>query len=146
MPGVSKKGRLWAPDYFDRFVRNERHFENARYYIENNPVKAWLVGRPEDWPCSFSYGVESNNAGWEPALRDMIAQTPNPILQNLFGIHFARACLKTICMSESAGLPGTHLTSSPHRPSIPSRTCFGKPSASAPAMRRMPSVPAGGQA
>ncbi len=59
----SKKGRLWAPDYFDRFVRDERHFENARYYIENNPVKAWLVGRPEDWPYS-SATRGNDNAGW----------------------------------------------------------------------------------
>ena len=46
------KNRLWAPDYFDRYVRDEEHYANARFYIENNPVKARLVERPEDWPYS----------------------------------------------------------------------------------------------
>jgi putative DNA methylase len=44
--------QVWAPDYFDRFIRNERHYANAKYYIENNPVKARLVERPEDWAYS----------------------------------------------------------------------------------------------
>lgn len=42
-------GRLWAPDYFDRFIRNEDHFTRARHYIEQNPVKAGLAARAEDW-------------------------------------------------------------------------------------------------
>ena len=46
------RGTIWAPDYFDRFIRNGRHFGNAVAYIENNPVKAGFVERPEDW--SFS--------------------------------------------------------------------------------------------
>src|ERR1700678_1917721 len=44
-----KGGRIWSPDYFDRFVRDEVHYINAIYYIENNPVKARLVQKPEDW-------------------------------------------------------------------------------------------------
>jgi putative transposase len=46
------KARLWAPDYFDRFVRDEKHYVNARFYIEHNPVKARLVETPEAWPYS----------------------------------------------------------------------------------------------
>ena len=45
-------GRFWAADYFDRFVRDENHFERARHYIEMNPVKAGLVSRPEAWTHS----------------------------------------------------------------------------------------------
>jgi len=45
-------GRIWAPDYFDRYIRDNVHYETAKYYIENNPVKARLVGKPEDWPFS----------------------------------------------------------------------------------------------
>lgn len=41
--------RVWSPDYFDRYVRGEDHYTHAKYYIEYNPVKARLVGRPEDW-------------------------------------------------------------------------------------------------
>jgi REP element-mobilizing transposase RayT len=45
-------GRVWSPDYFDRFVRDEAHYANAIYYIEHNPVKARLVKAPEEWPYS----------------------------------------------------------------------------------------------
>jgi putative transposase len=44
--------KVWSPDYFDRYVRTEDHYAHARYYIEYNPVKARLVGKPEDWPYS----------------------------------------------------------------------------------------------
>jgi len=49
-------GRIWSPDYFDRFVRDEDHYVQAKYYIENNPVKAHLVERPEDWLYSSAAG------------------------------------------------------------------------------------------
>jgi REP-associated tyrosine transposase len=49
-------GRIWSPDYFDRFVRNEDHYVRTKYYIENNPVKAHLVGSPEDWLYSSAAG------------------------------------------------------------------------------------------
>ena len=42
--------RLWQEDYWDRFVRDERHFERVIHYIENNPVSACLVDRAELWP------------------------------------------------------------------------------------------------
>jgi REP-associated tyrosine transposase len=45
-------GSVWSLDYFDRFIRGDAHYGNAKYYIENNPVKARLVRRPEDWPFS----------------------------------------------------------------------------------------------
>jgi REP element-mobilizing transposase RayT len=48
-------GTVWAPDYYDRFVRNAEHYENAVSYIEWNPVKAALVRRPEDWIYSSAW-------------------------------------------------------------------------------------------
>jgi len=45
-----RQGAFWAPDYYDRFVRDAVHFESALAYIRNNPVKAGLVAVPEDWP------------------------------------------------------------------------------------------------
>ena len=45
-------GTLWQADYFDRFMRDESHFHRAMHYIENNPVKAGLCLKPEDWPFS----------------------------------------------------------------------------------------------
>lgn len=47
-----RKGRLWQPDYFDRFMRSEQQFEWTVAYIENNPVAAGLVQQPQDWRFS----------------------------------------------------------------------------------------------
>lgn len=49
---LGRDGRFWFPDYFDRYIRDERHFANAVHYIHQNPVKAGLVAKPEDWPFS----------------------------------------------------------------------------------------------
>lgn len=57
---LSRKGRFWARDFHDRFIRNEKHFHNACRYIHQNPVKAGLCGNPEDWPHS------SIGSGWNP--------------------------------------------------------------------------------
>jgi REP element-mobilizing transposase RayT len=48
----NSEGPVWARDYFDRYIRDERHYLNAVYYIENNPVKAGLVRLAEDWAYS----------------------------------------------------------------------------------------------
>jgi len=54
---LDQHGQFWMEDYFDRFVRNQKHFAAAVAYIENNPVKAGLCRRPEDWPfSSASFG------------------------------------------------------------------------------------------
>lgn len=45
-------GRFWYPDYFDRYVRDEKHFGNLVRYIHSNPVKAGLVRSAELWPFS----------------------------------------------------------------------------------------------
>jgi len=49
---LDRVGRFWQKEYFDRFIRNPRQFAGTVAYIENNPVKANLCDRPEDWPFS----------------------------------------------------------------------------------------------
>jgi REP element-mobilizing transposase RayT len=49
---LMRTGRFWAREPFDRYIRNDRHFQNAVRYIEDNPVKAHLCERPEDWRWS----------------------------------------------------------------------------------------------
>src|SRR5262245_2827503 len=46
---LGRQGRFWHPDFFDRYIRDEEHFQRAWQYIENNPVKAGLCARPQDW-------------------------------------------------------------------------------------------------
>ncbi|MCH2209431.1 MAG: transposase [Lentisphaerales bacterium] len=45
-------GTVWQKEYWDRFIRDENHLNKAISYILNNPVKAGLVAKPEDWPWS----------------------------------------------------------------------------------------------
>jgi putative DNA methylase len=52
---LGRKGEFWQPEPFDRYIRDEKHFKNAVSYIENNPVKAGLCGKPEDWRWSSAY-------------------------------------------------------------------------------------------
>jgi arylsulfatase A len=40
---------FWQREYFDRYIRNGKHFRAVVSYIEQNPVKAGLCARPEDW-------------------------------------------------------------------------------------------------
>jgi len=47
---LGRRGHFWAPDYFDRFIRDDRHFQAARRYIRANPVVPGLCATPEDWP------------------------------------------------------------------------------------------------
>ena len=39
---LGRKGPLWMRDYFDRLVRDDRHFANCVRYIRRNPAKAHL--------------------------------------------------------------------------------------------------------
>ena len=52
---LSREGQFWIEEYFDRYIRNQEHFERTVRYIENNPVKAGLCRRPEEWPYSSAF-------------------------------------------------------------------------------------------
>lgn len=56
-PSCTRQNKpLWQREYFDRFIRNEKYFNNVMNYIEENPLKAGLVNKKEDWMWS--------SAGW----------------------------------------------------------------------------------
>jgi REP element-mobilizing transposase RayT len=40
---------FWQDESFDRWVRDVGEFARLKHYIERNPVKAGLVGSPEEW-------------------------------------------------------------------------------------------------
>ena len=40
----------WQRDFFDHRLRNDESCEEKSAYIRDNPVRAGLVARPEDWP------------------------------------------------------------------------------------------------
>jgi putative transposase len=49
------KGQIWQPGFSEHCVRNADDYFAHKNYIWQNPVKARLVERAEDWPfCSAS--------------------------------------------------------------------------------------------
>ena len=52
---LNRTGQFWQHEPFDRYIRNRNHFVNVIKYIENNPVKAGLCEKPEDWKYSSAH-------------------------------------------------------------------------------------------
>jgi putative transposase len=42
--------RIWQPEYFDRYLGSAESYSEKWDYVEQNPVRAGLVERFEDWP------------------------------------------------------------------------------------------------
>ncbi|MEO8446332.1 MAG: transposase [bacterium] len=53
---LQRSGAFWNPENYDHIVRNQEEYEKIIKYILNNPVKANLVARPEDWKWSYLKG------------------------------------------------------------------------------------------
>ncbi|MFL6374536.1 MAG: REP-associated tyrosine transposase [Pyrinomonadaceae bacterium] len=58
---LSRTGKFWQHDFFDRYIRSTRHFSAVLRYIHNNPVKAGLCTRPEEW--EFSSACNASGVG-----------------------------------------------------------------------------------
>ena len=57
---LRRTGRFWMREYHDRCIRDENHLAVAVAYIRNNPVKAGLCERAEDWPWSSATGMRTS--------------------------------------------------------------------------------------
>jgi REP element-mobilizing transposase RayT len=53
---------FWQAESYDHWVRDNSESERIVTYIENNPIKAGLVERPEEYPWS-SAGSRGESAG-----------------------------------------------------------------------------------
>jgi putative transposase len=40
----------WQTDYFEHRLRNDENVDEKAHYIRMNPVRAGLVGTPQEWP------------------------------------------------------------------------------------------------
>jgi putative transposase len=55
---VERSGSLWQRDYFDRLVRDEKHFVNCVRYIRRNPEKAGISeGEFILWESEIARGI-----------------------------------------------------------------------------------------
>jgi putative transposase len=47
------KGISWQRNFFDHRIRNNDQDWNKSEYVFNNPVRAGLVGKAEEWPYTW---------------------------------------------------------------------------------------------
>ena len=59
---LRRVGPFWHREFFDRYIRDERHLEKAVLYIHGNPVAAGLAERAEDWPYGSARWVAAPDA------------------------------------------------------------------------------------
>ncbi len=56
---LGRTGPFWQAEGFDHWVRDSQEHERIVAYIDDNPVRAGLCGKPESWPWG-SLGEEAN--------------------------------------------------------------------------------------
>lgn len=56
---LNRKGSFWQDESFDHLVRNEASWIDKFEYIHNNPAKAGIVDRPEDYKFSSLVTIHS---------------------------------------------------------------------------------------
>jgi REP element-mobilizing transposase RayT len=50
---LGREGAFWQDESYDRVIRNHDEYARLVHYVLENPVKAGLVSRSEDWPWSY---------------------------------------------------------------------------------------------
>ncbi len=50
---LGREGAFWQHESYDHVVRNRREWERIVAYVLNNPLKAGLVEKWEDWPWTY---------------------------------------------------------------------------------------------
>jgi putative transposase len=58
--GGPGKPNVWHREYWDRYIRDEKHYVQAIHYIHKNPVKAHLVTSAEQWRWSSAHPGNAN--------------------------------------------------------------------------------------
>ncbi len=71
-------GPLWHREYWDRYIRNEKHFHQAIAYIHKNPVTAQLAANPESYPWSSAFPGNAKLRIGESFLSNSSTKKPNP--------------------------------------------------------------------
>lgn len=73
MPSATRRSQmLWQRDYWDRYIRDERHYAAVKEYIEQNPVKAGLVAVAGEWRWgSARLEGKLNNAEYNSAIPEL---------------------------------------------------------------------------
>jgi hypothetical protein len=59
-PAAVPRAPVWHREYWDRYIRDEYHLQQATAYIHQNPVKAGLAAKAEDWRWSSAFAQNAN--------------------------------------------------------------------------------------
>ncbi|MEI7645112.1 MAG: DUF1156 domain-containing protein [Chloroflexales bacterium] len=79
---LGRTGAFWQEDYFDRVIRNERHWDAAVAYVRENPVKVGLCATPEGW----RFGSAGIWEGGRPALDEAGLRAGRPRSQEALSL------------------------------------------------------------
>ena len=55
---LGEQSPLWQAEFFDHLLRSHESWTEKWTYVHENPVRAGLVARAEDWPYSGSIDFE----------------------------------------------------------------------------------------
>jgi type I restriction enzyme R subunit len=61
---LRRRGAFWQAESYDHWIRDSDEMERIIAYIEENPVKAGLVARPEDWRFSSAWARRLTGTPW----------------------------------------------------------------------------------
>ena len=50
---LRRRGQFWQHENYDHIIRDEAEFERIVQYVLNNPVKAGLVEKQDDWKWNY---------------------------------------------------------------------------------------------
>jgi putative transposase len=56
-PGLKQGGSIWQEEFFDHVLRSSQSYSQKWDYVKENPVRAGLVKKYDDWP--FPGEIES---------------------------------------------------------------------------------------
>ena len=57
------KSPVWQREYFDRVMRSDEDLREKAEYIVNNPVRAGLVARVDDYPWIYRWWIDDIRGG-----------------------------------------------------------------------------------
>lgn len=70
---LGRRGALWRPEYYDRYIRDVEHLERSLLYIHGNPVRAGLVEDPQDWQFGSARRVGTLDGMWHRPFEGQVA-------------------------------------------------------------------------
>jgi REP element-mobilizing transposase RayT len=62
---------IWHREYWDRFIRDARHFQQTVDYIHNNPVKVGLAAEAQQWMWSSASTMQEKKKKQQDANREI---------------------------------------------------------------------------